>query len=110
MHRCLNDALRLVPESEGDTKHKAEADVLLATYEWTGIMGYSSDGGPWVGRVPELLLGELSLDADSSEAGAGRLWIGAGFTGHGMPVAPRCGIPVAEMILGKEGGIQVLKC
>ena len=110
LHRCLSDALRLVPKSESDTEHKAEAEVLRATYEWTGIMGYSSDGGPWVGRVPELLLGELSPDADSAEASAGRLWIGAGFTGHGMPVAPRCGIAVAEMILGKEGGIQVPKC
>ncbi|KAI1753581.1 hypothetical protein F4782DRAFT_529461 [Xylaria castorea] len=34
------------------------------------------------------------------------LWISAVFTGHRMPVAPRCGIAATEMILSKEGGRQ----
>lgn len=109
LHRCLNDALRLVPKSVSDTEHKDEAEVFRATYEWTGIMGYSIDGSPWVGRVPKPLLGELSIDVDAVEDGGCRLWICGGFTGHGMPVAARCGIAVAEMILGKERSIQVPK-
>lgn len=92
LHRGLNGALKLLPGDE------AEREALHAAYEWTGIMGYSSDSSPWVGSVPETLV-----------SGAGGLWISAGYTGHGMPVAARCGIAVGEMILGKEGGVQVPK-
>lgn len=46
---------------------REEKNGLVAEKEWTGIMGYSRDGFPWVGAVPEM---------------AG-LWISAGFTGHG---------------------------
>lgn len=64
---------------------------LEAGYEWTGIMGYSADTQPWIGRVPESL------------GGGDGLWISAGYTGHGMPVAARGGIVVAEGILGRKG-------
>lgn len=65
---------------------------MKSSHEWTGIMGYSADENPWVGRVPEGLGG-----------GDSGLWVTAGYTGHGMPVAARCGIAVAEMVLGKSG-------
>ncbi|KAF4439342.1 FAD dependent oxidoreductase [Fusarium austroafricanum] len=102
LHRCVSDALKL-PLEDGK---RTEAQVLDANYEWTGIMGYSSDGGPWVGRLHGSLLGNSSGDGGSEAETAG-LWISAGFTGHGMPVAARCGAAVAEMILGRQGGIQV---
>lgn len=93
LHRGLNHAVKLLPGDE------PEREALRAAYEWTGIMGYSRDSGPWVGCVP-----------GTPVSGGGGLWISAGYTGHGMPVAPRCGIAVAEMILGKkEGGVQVPK-
>jgi glycine/D-amino acid oxidase-like deaminating enzyme len=65
---------------------------MKSSHEWTGIMGYSADDNPWVGRVPEGLGGDT-----------GGLWVTAGYTGHGMPVAARCGIAVSEMVLGKSG-------
>jgi hypothetical protein len=40
---------------------------LHAEAEWTGIMGYSRDGCPWVGSVP----------------GQEGLWVCGGYTGHG---------------------------
>ncbi|KAI2643149.1 FAD dependent oxidoreductase [Xylaria nigripes] len=89
LHTTLSSTIKLLPADE------PEKESLCSTYEWTGIMGYSRDDQPWVGRVPGVFLG--------SENGADGLWMSAGFTGHGMPVAPRCGIAVAEMILGKEG-------
>ncbi|KAI1821998.1 FAD dependent oxidoreductase [Xylaria intraflava] len=89
LHAALSAAVKLLP---GDTP---EEKTLRPTYEWTGIMGYSRDEQPWVGRVPAAFV-------DGAD-GADGLWISAGFTGHGMPVAPRCGVAVAEMILGKEG-------
>lgn len=75
---------------------KTEEANLDATYEWTGIMGYSRDGYPWVGQVPAALGGE-----DSG------LWISAGYTGHGMPVAARCAVAVAHEILGVKGGVEL---
>lgn len=40
---------------------------LHAEAEWTGVMGYSRDGCPWVGGVP----------------GQEGLWVSGGYTGHG---------------------------
>ncbi|KAI3321909.1 FAD dependent oxidoreductase [Xylariaceae sp. AK1471] len=96
LHRGLNHAVKLLPGDE------PEKEALRAAYEWTGIMGYSRDSHPWVGRVPGTLLGDANV-----ETGADGLWISAGFTGHGMPVAPGSGIAVAQMILGKESGAKV---
>ncbi|KAH8162170.1 hypothetical protein CIB48_g6066 [Xylaria polymorpha] len=98
LHRALNHAIKLIP---GDIP---DAEVLAAAYEWTGIMGYSRDGNPWVGRVPSTL-----LDATGSESGADGLWISAGYTGHGMPVAPGCAVAVAQMMLGEKGGLELPK-
>lgn len=84
---------------------RSDPRTLEAEYEWTGIMGYSVDGNPWVGRVPEGLGG--GADGVAGD-GPGGLWVSAGYTGHGMPVAARCGIAVAERILGKmKGTVQV---
>ncbi|KAJ4155266.1 hypothetical protein LMH87_000522 [Akanthomyces muscarius] len=81
------NVLELRPGQEG-----GEAEELQATYEWTGIMGYSRDRHPWVGEVPEGL------------GGGKGLYISAGYTGHGMPAASRSGVAAANMILGKGTG------
>lgn len=95
LRRALHSAVTLKPgASEGE-------DVSLkAAYEWTGIMGYSKDMYPWVGRVPESLGGG---------GGGGGLWVSGGYTGHGMPVAARCAVAVAEDILGRESTVDVPK-
>lgn len=135
LHRALNHAIKLIP---GDIP---DAEVLAAAYEWTGIMGYSRDGNPWVGRgksfsdtffpllldqdflnAPEMAVTNFSrqltwtvlvpstlLDATGSESGADGLWISAGYTGHGMPVAPGCAVAVAQMMLGEKGGLELPK-
>ncbi|KAI1365863.1 FAD dependent oxidoreductase [Xylaria arbuscula] len=114
LHRSLATAVKLLP---GD---RPEEEVLKAEYEWTGIMGYSRDGDPFVGRVPASFLAGTAAATDGEgleEGGEGEgvgtsaevegLWISAAFTGHGMPVAPRCGIAVAQMMLGREDGVKV---
>ncbi|KAI5205085.1 FAD dependent oxidoreductase [Aureobasidium subglaciale] len=70
----------LVP---GDGERKGE---LRAEYEWTGIMGFSRDGLPWVGAVPE----------------HNGVFVVAGYTGHGMPNAWLCGKSVATMLVGDD--------
>ncbi|KAI9048406.1 hypothetical protein LZ554_007242 [Drepanopeziza brunnea f. sp. 'monogermtubi'] len=72
---------------------KSEEEELEASYEWSGIMGYSRDERPWVGEVTE----DLGL------GGGNGLWISAGFTGHGMPNAFLSGKAAVDMILGKKG-------
>ncbi|KAI0162362.1 FAD dependent oxidoreductase [Xylariaceae sp. FL1272] len=96
LHRSLNHAVKLLPKGEPDREE------LHANYEWTGIMGYSRDLDPWVGRAPT-----SSIFGHPDKGSTEGLWMCAGFTGHGMPVAPRCGIAVAEAIFGIEGGVKL---
>ncbi|EXJ79843.1 hypothetical protein A1O3_08128 [Capronia epimyces CBS 606.96] len=55
-------------------------------YVWSGIMGISSDGYPFVGGVP----GEQGLYLDVS------------FQGHGMVLCFLCAKATASMVLGRE--------
>lgn len=55
--------------------------------EWTGIMGFSSDGFPFVGEMP----------------GRPGLWVSAGFQGHGMVLCWLCGKALSEMMSGRDG-------
>ncbi|KAF8857375.1 FAD dependent oxidoreductase [Acephala macrosclerotiorum] len=70
-----------------------ESKPLKATYEWSGIMGFSRDDRPWVGEITE----------DLGVGGGEGLWICAAYTGHGMPNAFLCAKAVAEMMLGGRG-------
>jgi len=70
-----------------------EGRELEASHEWSGIMGYSRDGHPWVGGVGE-------------ELGGGEgLWVCAGFTGHGMPNTCLSAKGVVELMFGGEAGV-----
>ena len=53
--------------------------------EWTGIMGATADGRPFVGEVP----------------GKQGLWVSAGFNGHGMVLCLKAAGALVEMIDGK---------
>lgn len=88
----LRSSLPLVLDLEPSSENAApkERDEMDADFEWTGIMGFSRDGYPWVGAVPESLGG-----------GAG-LWLCGGYTGHGMPQAALCAKALAGMISGQS--------
>ena len=73
---------------------KNEGRELEASYEWSGIMGYSRDENPWVGEVSE----GLGL------GGGEGLWVCAGFTGHGMPNTCLSAKAAANMMMGTEIG------
>lgn len=59
---------------------------------WSGIMAFTSDGCPIVGRIPPSI----------SERDGNGEWIAAGYNGHGMDKAWLCGEGVARMALGEE--------
>jgi glycine/D-amino acid oxidase-like deaminating enzyme len=54
-------------------------------HRWAGIFGMTEDRLPLVGRVP----------------GHDRLWVSAGYSGHGNVMGLACGELVAQAILGK---------
>lgn len=59
-----------------------EAPELELAAAWTGVMGYSKDGCPWVGGMP----------------GMPGVWVSAAYTGHGMPNAPGSGRHLARLV------------
>ncbi|USP77783.1 fad dependent oxidoreductase [Curvularia clavata] len=84
----LRSALLKVLELDGQTEGLKE---LKAAAQWTGIMGYSRDDHPWVGKVP---------DRDG-------LWLCGGYTGHGMPNGTLCGKVVVDMLLAEIDGQEL---
>ncbi|MCJ1385593.1 hypothetical protein MMC17_008716 [Xylographa soralifera] len=62
---------------------RGEGVELPAKKEWTGIMGFSRDGHPWVGAVP----------------GSPGLWLSGAYTGSGMPNAALSSQHAASLIL-----------
>jgi glycine/D-amino acid oxidase-like deaminating enzyme len=83
--RYLRESLLKILELDGETAGLSE---LSAAAQWTGIMGYSRDDHPWVGKVPD-------------KQG---LWLCGGYTGHGMPNGTLCGKAVVDMVLGELEG------
>ncbi|KAJ9616951.1 hypothetical protein H2200_000671 [Cladophialophora chaetospira] len=84
--------LRTLPERldlnfEGKDADQSEHKMLDIAASWTGIIGHSLDGYPWVGQVPD-------------HEG---VYLCAGYTGHGMTNAPLCGRYVARMALAELG-------
>ncbi|ETN38792.1 uncharacterized protein HMPREF1541_06830 [Cyphellophora europaea CBS 101466] len=63
---------------------------------WSGIMGFTSDGLPLVGRLAREV---------SGRDGQGE-WVAAGFNGYGMPQCWSAGEAVAKMMLGDEDEVR----
>ncbi|KAL6796534.1 FAD dependent oxidoreductase [Trichoderma sp. SZMC 28012] len=75
--------------------HLPQQDIE-PTFEWSGIMGFSRDGWPWVGPVPE------------TAGGGDGLWLCAGYSGGGMPNAALCAKAVVDMMIpGHEDGDEM---
>lgn len=65
-------------------------EPIDVTARWSGVMGFTPDGLPLLGPV------------ESRPDWAGRVWLCAGFTGHGMSMAYRTAAEVAEAILAQR--------
>ncbi|KAI1787022.1 FAD dependent oxidoreductase [Ganoderma leucocontextum] len=98
-----------VSPAVGDTLRKFLPAVFPGKYEegrepemeWTGIMGFTTTGDPFVGPV-------LDSSTGKPDSFKGQ-YISAGYSGHGMPRAYGCAEAVAGMIVadirGKEWSI-----
>lgn len=75
---------------------------------WTGIMGWSADLMPWVGRLPSSVTGRpLRSDlVENRSPIVGGEWVSAGYSGEGMTHALGCGKALAMMILGKDRELE----
>lgn len=60
--------------------------------EWTGIMGFSPDGLPFVGELP----------------GSTGLWVSASFQGHGMVLCWKCAEALVDMMTGDDAARTAL--
>lgn len=84
---------------------------------WTGIMGFSMDSLPFVGRLPESLAKRYMFQEQGKQIEIpivskhikgkkqgmkGAEWISAAYSGEGMVNAWGCGKALASMILGRE--------
>ncbi|KAJ7057123.1 FAD dependent oxidoreductase [Mycena amicta] len=67
---------------------------------WTGILGFSADRQPWVGRLPPRITGRQvpKVETNGGLASPGE-WIAAGYSGEGMVHAYLSGKAVAHMLL-----------
>ncbi|KAI5839931.1 FAD dependent oxidoreductase-like protein [Morchella snyderi] len=73
----------------GETGFPGEAGSreCVAKYEWSGVMGFSSDEMPWVGRAV--------METEG-------LWMLAGFEGHGMAYCTGAAKALVHMMAGKQ--------
>lgn len=89
----LRNELNVVLDLGNGGKEGTEGKELKASHEWSGVMGYSRDGHPWVGSVGEGM------------GGGEGLWVCAGFTGHGMPNTCLSAKGVVDMMCGSEADV-----
>lgn len=65
---------------------------------WTGSMAFSTDGFPWVGRLPGSVTHRPLADGEDG----GAEWVCAAFGGEGMVQAWLCGKALAIMLLSHD--------
>lgn len=74
---------------------------------WTGNMGFSADGFPWVGMLPSSLTGRECPKTESNQSRGnqqpGAEWVSAAFSGEGMVQAWLCGKALGTMLLSRDG-------
>ncbi|KAF7340420.1 Nucleotide-binding domain-containing protein [Mycena venus] len=91
-------------EDKADANQEHEWGAGRMKAAWSGILGLSADGQPWIGRVPRGVSGREEpskvVNDNLSLASPGE-WIAAGFTGEGMTHAWLSGVALARMVLGE---------
>ncbi|GAB7348467.1 hypothetical protein MBLNU459_g6881t1 [Dothideomycetes sp. NU459] len=86
LHSGLSAYLRDCTERYFESNWGEDAAEGRVKKEWSGIMGTSADGLPYVGEIP---------DAEG-------LWICASFNGHGMVLCLKCAEALVDMMVGGE--------
>lgn len=104
----------IITSDDGNISSVAKENIervlpkVFANYEegtvkgvWSGILAFTADSLPLVGRLPNFITDPTSTTTQDSRSSS--QWIAAGFNGYGMPQCWGAGEAVAELILGGEG-------
>ncbi|RAH84403.1 putative FAD dependent oxidoreductase [Aspergillus japonicus CBS 114.51] len=94
----LKKTLKKTFDQEDWGEWSADQDVDTA---WTGNMGFSADGYPWIGKLPHSASGRV--EAVERGGGHGAEWLSCAFSGEGMVQAWLCGKAVGMMVLAHDG-------
>lgn len=94
---------RSAPNSS-ESRRTQRAKECNAEYEWTGVMGFSRDEKPFVGRVPAVSALHARRLHISPLPDTRGLWVIAGFEGHGMAFTTGSSKALAEMIKRDDEG------
>jgi glycine/D-amino acid oxidase-like deaminating enzyme len=98
----------LLPMLFGAKNWGADAEGGRVKSMWTGIMGFTVDMMPFVGRLESRITGRVVPKGQNSEGERKRdrvepgEWIAAGYNGEGMVNAWLCGVAVGLMLLGRD--------
>lgn len=88
----LAGALPVFFGEENWGKDSEEGSRVKST--WSGVMGFTGDGLPLVGKLPGSVTGRQGVGE----------WFSGGYNGYGMPNAWGCGKTLARLILGRHVG------
>lgn len=130
----LRSVLGRIYEKGGGGGGEQEQEQVVVKSLWSGIMGFTPDHVPWVGKLPGSVASHhghyLSAapttpttittngsangahgtnganGANGAPSEAGGEYIAAGFNGYGMPLCWGCGEAVAKMLLGQQDEIS----
>jgi glycine/D-amino acid oxidase-like deaminating enzyme len=87
----------VLPQVFDDPTRPEDASSRMKA-SWTGVMGFSIDGYPLVGHLPDTVTGRTG-------SASGGEWIAAGFGGYGMVNSFLSGRAVAEQLLGQKAAL-----
>ncbi|EEB96854.1 hypothetical protein MPER_03934, partial [Moniliophthora perniciosa FA553] len=85
----------------GSLYDDGQEDQRSVEHEWTGIMGYTKTGDPFVGPV-------VDPNPVPMKEYEGQ-YLAAGYNGHGMPRAFGCAELIASMLLADMQGKKWIK-
>lgn len=94
------------PDSSTTSSSPPPSPIFAVRAMWTGIMGFTADGLPWIGQLPASTTGRTGPTGTSGQSATtgtttGAEWAAAGFSGEGMVHAWLAGSAVALMVLGR---------
>ncbi|KAL7269493.1 hypothetical protein RUND412_007847 [Rhizina undulata] len=95
-------------ENEADEMQKMMETIvprrqeLISKADWTGVMGFSKDERPFVGRVPAVSKNDAEQRGIQAMENTDGLWMLAGFEGHGMAYTTGSAKALVEMMLVED--------